>query len=163
MPLPSVYDEAELATFMAAELGETGVSLGLDQDALDTLAEAATEVVGLLGGDLSGLTATADLMKIRAIARWQAWLAAWNVAAGRFDLETLKRSQVFAMIERRLAQAERSAARYPEAALALLGQPRGPAIGQLTTVAPVSPPWPGGIDANDPVYTGSPYRRRSVP
>lgn len=125
MPLPAVYTEADLVTFMAAELGETGVSLGLDTDALDTLAEAANETQGILGVPLAGLTSTADLVKVRAIGRWQAWLAAWNVAAGRFDLKAgssdLKQSNVFGQIGRRLADAERAALRYTEVQDALGG------------------------------------------
>jgi len=31
------------------------------------------------------------------------------------------------------------------------------AVGQLATTAPVAPPWPGGLDANDPRLRGSPY------
>lgn len=125
MPLPTSYTEVSLLGFMAAELGGTGVSLGLDTDALDTLAEAANEAQGILGVPLADLTSTDDLVKVRAIARWQAWLAAWNVAAGRFDLKAgsadLKRSQTFSQIETRLAQAERSAMRYSEVQDALAG------------------------------------------
>ena len=125
MPLPAAYDESSLVGFMAAELGETGVSLRLDTDQYDTLAQAANEVQGILATPLAGLTTTADLMKVRAIARWQAWLAASSVAAGRFDLggsvPGLKRSQVFAMIEKRLAATERAALRYTEVQDALSG------------------------------------------
>jgi hypothetical protein len=37
---------------------------------------------------------------------------------------------------------------------------RSPAVGQLTTTAPMGRPWPFGLDANSPRYGGSPYYRR---
>lgn len=37
---------------------------------------------------------------------------------------------------------------------------RAPAVGPITAGAPVSPPFPGGLDANSPRYGGSPYYRR---
>ena len=39
------------------------------------------------------------------------------------------------------------------------GARRGGAAGVITRQAPSSPPWPGGIDANDPAYRGDAYRR----
>lgn len=139
MPLPAVYDEDDLTTFMAAELGETGVALGLAEDQQDTLAQAAVEVVGILGGSLASLTSTADLMKVRAVARWQAWLAAWNVAAGRHDLKAgsadLKQSQVFDQIERRLAAAQVAAMRYSEVRVLVGGTVPMPFAGGLSKSA----------------------------
>ena len=35
------------------------------------------------------------------------------------------------------------------------------AVGLLTTVAPIGPPYVGGLDANDPILTGTAYSRRS--
>lgn len=37
---------------------------------------------------------------------------------------------------------------------------RAPAVGAITATAPVSPPFQGGIDANDRRYGGDPYRPR---
>jgi hypothetical protein len=142
VPLPAVYTASDLTTFMAAELGETGVTLGLDTDQYDTLAQAANEAVGILGGDLSVLTSTADLMKVRAVARWQAWLAASNVAAGRHDLDKqgVKSSQVFEMIQVRLAQAEGAALRYSE----VQAYAAGGSVAYVTSIGAAGNPyaWP---------------------
>jgi hypothetical protein len=70
MPLPAAYDENSLAAFAEAELGPLAVSLGLGEG--DALPEAVNEVIGLLGHALSEETTTAGLMKVRALARWQA-------------------------------------------------------------------------------------------
>lgn len=40
---------------------------------------------------------------------------------------------------------------------------RVPAMGQLTTVEPVSPPFPLGPNANSPTYSGSPYSPSRLP
>jgi hypothetical protein len=47
-----------------------------------------------------------------------------------------------------------------EALLLMVNANRAPAVGQLTTVAPVSPPFPQEIDAGSPRYGGSPYYPR---
>lgn len=96
MPLPSAYDEPLLRTYMETVLDEVGVSLSLDQSgALD---EAVLEVIGLVGA-LADQTTTAELMVVRAAARWQALLAARLPAVGRHDLKAgsadLKQGQVF--------------------------------------------------------------------
>lgn len=96
MPLPSVYTESLLLAYMETFLDEVGISLGLDQT--DALSEAVLEVIGLVGA-LADQTTTAELMLVRAAARWQALLAARLPAVGRHDLKAgsadLKQSQVF--------------------------------------------------------------------
>lgn len=126
---------------MTADLGAVGVSLGFVADENDTLDEAANEVIGLLGGSLDGLTSNADLLKIRAIARWQAWLAAYGVATDESDTEAgsvkLKSSQTFTQIEKRLAQAEASALRYDEVAAVLAGG----STAYVTTISSIGSPY----------------------
>jgi hypothetical protein len=115
MPLPAAYDENSLAAFMEAELGPLAVSLGLGEgDALP-----------------------AGLMKVRALARWQAWLAAEAAATEAVDLKAgsvgLTRSQLFDHIRLRLARAEAAALAYPEAQAAIAGG--GVAVVGATTTA----------------------------
>jgi hypothetical protein len=44
--------------------------------------------------------------------------------------------------------------------LAMAAANRAPAVGPILTQAPIGPPVPGGVDANDRRYGGDPYRRR---
>lgn len=123
MPLPAAYTEGSLLGFMETVVGPHLEGLGLD--ASDALTEAVNDVIGILGNPLADETSTADLMKVRTIARWQAWAAAVDTATDQFDLKAgsadLKRSQMFEQMERRLAAAEAAAMRYEEAAAVLAG------------------------------------------
>jgi hypothetical protein len=153
MPLPSSYSEASLIALMETEVGPLLAPLGLDVS--DALLEASNEVAALLGHAVASET---DVAKLRTLARWQAWLAAYSAAANQFDLKTgtssLTRSQMFGQIERRLALAERAARRYPEAAVLLSGGLRRPVVGQIATTAPATPLYPP--DPNSPIYSGRP-------
>jgi hypothetical protein len=135
MALPAAYTESTLSALMEAELGPLAVSLGLDEG--DALPEAVNEVIGLLGHALSEETTTAGLMKVRALARWQAWLAAEAAATEAVDLKAgsvgLTRSQLFDHIRLRLARAEAAALAYPEAQAAIAGG--GVAVVGATTTA----------------------------
>lgn len=68
------------------------------------------------------------------------------------DTQTLKRSQVWDHYQKKL---DATVGELVKVQTLALGQ-RRPAVGQITTVEPVSPPG-GLISANDPRYTGSPY------
>lgn len=120
MPLPTSYSEGALLAFMEVEIGPLLADLGLDTS--DALLEATYEVQGILG---HAVTDETDVTKLRAIARWQAWLAAYNAATNQYDLKAgsadLKRSQMFDQIEKRLARAEASASVYSEVQTALSG------------------------------------------
>lgn len=122
-PLPASYTESTLSALMEAELGAVGVALGIGDS--DALPEAVNEVIGILGHALSQETTTAGLMKVRAIARWQAWQAAFNAATNDKDLKAgttaITMSQRFDHIQRRLAQAEAAASRYSEVQAVLAG------------------------------------------
>lgn len=133
------YTADSLSEYMATELGATGVSLGI-VDGGDALTEAVNEVVLLLGA----LAAQTDDLKVRVVARWQAWLVALNVATGQYDIKagsaTLAQSQVFDQIMRRLAMAEAAASRYSEVAAAL----GGGSVAYVTSSSVASSPygWP---------------------
>ncbi len=113
MALPTTYTESSLIGFMETELGPVADSLGLLET--DALLEASNEVVGLLGHALSE---EVDVVKVRALARWQCWLAAEAAAVEAVDLKAgsagLTRSQLFDHITRRLARAELSVLAYDE-------------------------------------------------
>lgn len=112
------YTTSSLLAFMETELGPLLASLGLDVS--DALLEGVNEIAALLG------TAIADVdddLKLRTLARWQAWQAALNAAANQYDLassgDSLKRSQLWDHLMRRLAAAEAAASRYDEVAVVL--------------------------------------------
>lgn len=123
MALPSAYTEATLLGFVEAELDAVLAPLGLDVS--DATAEAVNEVLGLLGHDLAEEDTIAGVMKVRALARWQGWLAALSAATLQYDLKagatSLTRSQAFEQIKQRLAIAEAAASQYDEAAAAIYG------------------------------------------
>ncbi len=104
MPAPTAYTEDGLATFMANELGATGVALGLS-DSTPAIEQAVYATERLLG--VSDIANATDVALVEAGARWQAWLAARAVAAGRFDIKagsvTVTQSQVFEQITAMLA------------------------------------------------------------
>lgn len=84
--------------------------------------EAVNEVAAVLGVAIADLS---DDLKTRAVARWQAWLAAEAAATNQFDLKagtaSVTRSQFFEHIQSRLARSEAAASRYSEVADALAG------------------------------------------
>lgn len=74
---------------------------------------------------------------------------------------SVKQSQQVADRRAQLAAVQAEIARVERQALTT----RGPAVGALTTTAPVTPPVPPPgplLDANDPGYGGSPYRPRRL-
>lgn len=123
MPVPVSYTEAMLADYMVAVLDTTAAALGWESDA-PAITEAVNEVDGLLGGDLAGAT---DIVKVRALARWQAWKAARGAVANQVNLasgtDRLDRAAWFDHVDRELYAAAEAAAAYPEGASALGGGP----------------------------------------
>lgn len=134
------YTAASLEDYMGVELGPLLSQLGLDTS--DALAECVSEIAAMLGQSIPDVD---DDLKLRTLARWQAWQAALNAAANQFDLRAgsvdLKLSQMYAQIERRYAQAEASASRYEEVAATLAG---AGGVAYVTSVSTGSDPyaWP---------------------
>jgi hypothetical protein len=128
------YTAATLADFMVTELDATGVALGLT-DASPAIVEAVNEVAAIL--DVADVATLTDDLKTRAIARWQAWLAAEAAATNQYDLKAgtvdLTRSQWFAQIGVRLARAEASAARYEEVAAIVSGAAGVATVSEMAT------------------------------
>jgi hypothetical protein len=127
MPLPSSYTESSLAALMEAELGAVGADLAIADG--DALTEAVNEVAGLFGvTNVASITyaGVADVMKVRAIARWKAWAAARKEAARQFDTQpgpgrNFHLTDVWKQINVELNAAAMAAAVYPEGASALSG------------------------------------------
>ena len=94
---------------MVDELGATGVALGLTTSSAQ-ITNAVYSVERLLGVAIASVPA-ADMAKLEAAARWEAWKASEAAATGQYDLgadgSTLKRSQFFEHIRMRLERAER--------------------------------------------------------
>lgn len=115
------YTAATLLALMEVEISTSLEPLGLD--ASDALSEAVTEVRLILGVD--DVADVDDDLKLRTIARWQAWLAAEAAAVNQYDLasegDRLSRQQWFRNIQSRLARAEASASRYSEVQTVLAG------------------------------------------
>ncbi len=98
MALPVTYTEPTLAEFMETILGPTATALGWTVGTNDagSFAEPVNET--LLAFGVSGIADATDIGKVRAIARWQAWRAAADALASKFDISTdgqsLSRSQL---------------------------------------------------------------------
>lgn len=122
MPAPSSYTEDSLKTFMINTLGGAGVgvagALSLTT-ASAVIVRAVTVVERILGvTDVVDFTGSNQLAKLEAIAAWRAWVAASDSAATSFDMgsdgDTMKLSQLYDHIAKRLAAAESEAMIYSE-------------------------------------------------
>lgn len=117
------YTADTLADFMETTLGSVGVTLfGADPSEHAAIAEAVNEVAAVLDVAVADVD---DDLKIRTVARWQAWLTAKGAAVRQYDLtssgDSIKRSQVWDHIAAMLADAETAAARYDEVAAVIAG------------------------------------------
>lgn len=123
MPLPTAYDANTLAAYMVTVLGTTATALGWTA-ASGQLVEAVNEVDGLLTTGIAGQTTVASVLKVRALARWQAWKAARSAAANQYNLsssgDSLTRSQWYDHLDHELYDAALAATAYPEGAGALM-------------------------------------------
>jgi acyl carrier protein len=115
MAAPSSYTEATLLTFMVNSLSGVAGALSLTTSSA-AITQALTATERILGvSDVASLT---DMQKLETIARWQAWEAAADTAATSFDLassgDSLKLSQMFDQINKRLGSALDAALVYSE-------------------------------------------------
>lgn len=108
------YTDLTMATFMSTELNAAGVALGLTNVSA-AIVEAVAEVEAILGSAVEDVT---DDLKLRTVARWQAWRTAKGAAANQFDVKAgttqVWRSQTWDHIAVMLADAEAAASRYQE-------------------------------------------------
>lgn len=109
MSVPAGYDDAQLAAFMLAVLGPTAAALGWTAPA--HVSEPLIETLVAYGVD--DIAAATDVPKLRALARWQAWEAAAEALASRYDVSTdgqaLSRAQLYTHARQQAARAARQA------------------------------------------------------
>jgi hypothetical protein len=156
MPLPTTT-AALKAWLVDVTLSSVAPDLGWTSTAAPV--EAAVDVtVLLLGHSVESEAASGATPKLLDIAQWQAWERAVAALAPRFDAasggDKATLSQAWEHAGAALADARRVAARWPEAATALLAGARRPSVGQIATTAPQTPVYPP--DPNSPVYSGRP-------
>lgn len=116
MAPPTSYTEIALATYMDSLLGDLADVLGWAVGGVDagSYKEPVNEALLALGvddiGDVSGVE---PCRRLRIIARREAWRAAVQAVASRYDVESdgqrFKRSQLQAMAAEALAIAEADA------------------------------------------------------
>lgn len=115
------YTSGSLLGYMETEIGPLLAQLSLDTS--DALAEGVAEIAALLDEAIADVD---DDLKLRTLARWQAWTAALNAATNQYDVsltggKKFVRSQMFDQIARRQAAAEAEASRYSEVQAVLAG------------------------------------------
>lgn len=109
MPLPVTYTETTLAEYMHSALGDTAVALGWT--APDSYDEAVNETMLAYGTtDLSQVAGSANLRRLRAYARVEAWRQAMQYTAADFafsaDGASYSRDQIHEHAKAQLALAE---------------------------------------------------------
>lgn len=116
MPAPAAYSEAELATYMHTVLGNTAAELGWV--AATSYTEAVYET--LLAYGVATIALAANIRKLRALARVQAWRLVVQQTAAEHDYQPgsgttgFRRGQIQAQAIAALAIAERDAAEYDD-------------------------------------------------
>jgi hypothetical protein len=83
VPIPSVYDEAGLATFLLAEARSVAAAFGWASQA--DVQEVINETL-LAYGSISDISGATDIRKLRVIARYYIWKAAVEQAAGKIPV-----------------------------------------------------------------------------
>jgi len=138
MPFPTAMTEADVRTYMVQRLSTVASVLGLTAQS-EVIGTGAEEVDGFLTTGILGTTGIEGVRKIRALARWQAWLAAY-ASRDQFDIVAasgakLTRSQMMRGIADALARCELEVMQYPEAAAILAGGGGGVAYAGVLTLA----------------------------
>jgi hypothetical protein len=119
MPVPSSYTEKTLAEFMHVKLGNVAKALDLHfvPDGPGDYAEAVNDALLLYGAeDISTISDTAGIRKIRALAMVAAWRHVVTNFAALFDFSadgaSYNRSQLFDQASKALQLAEDAASEY---------------------------------------------------
>ena len=118
MSVPTSYTEADLKAFVHTTLGATATALGWSV-AGGSYDETVNETLLAYGQtDISQISGTANIRKVRALARLMAWRAAVAGLAGYNDIRdgqtALSLSQLQAQALNALRQAEADAAQYDD-------------------------------------------------
>ncbi len=116
MSAPGSYSEKSLADFMQAELGKVAVLLGYAAGASDagSYSEAVNET--LLRYGAINISECSHMLKLRSLARVEAWRKALNDLAANYKFTSpegsFERDRVFTQAEQNLARALLLAAEY---------------------------------------------------
>lgn len=116
MSIPTSYTETTLADFMEDQLKNIATMLGWTTTP-DDYQEAVNEALLAYGEtDISQITGTANLQKLRVLARAEVWKAALAAVSGDFDFSadggSYKRDQIFQHIKDMLDRATTEALVY---------------------------------------------------
>ncbi|MCX6081786.1 MAG: hypothetical protein NTW32_19850 [Chloroflexi bacterium] len=136
MTVPSVYSEKSLAEFMQAELGKVAVLLAYAAGAADagSYAEAVNESVLRYGSVL--IADCTEILKLRALARVEAWRKACNdlttVYKFSSDGSSFERETVYRQAVQNLNRALGLAAEY---------DPGGAYVISISRAVPVNDPY----------------------
>ncbi len=136
MTPPILYTEKSLAEFMNAELGKVAILLGYAVGALDagSYAEQVNEAILRYGVTVIG--SCTDIMKIRALARVEAWRKACNDLTTTYkfssDGSSFERETIFNQAATNLNRV---------LALALVYDTTGAYVIRITRLKPVNDPY----------------------
>jgi predicted transcriptional regulator len=125
--LPSAWTESSLLTAIEAEVELVSTVLGLlSGDTLLTVVSTdVPSVLGISSVEAVTYSSVADVVKVLTIAKWRAWVRAYEAATVLFDVKAgtvdVKQSQIFKQIAARMSAAESDAGRYSEVAAILAG------------------------------------------
>jgi len=128
MPAPNIYTEKTLADFMNAELGKVATVLVYVVGALDagSYQEAVNE--SLLRYGAATVNLATDIMKIRALARVEAWRKAVNDLSTNYRFSSpdgsFERETVFRQAVTNLERAQGLAAPYDNLGLYVISTSR---------------------------------------
>ncbi len=142
MALPTSYTDLTLAAFMQDELKAVATALGWTAAA--SYDEAVNETVLVYG--VTDIVLSTNILKLRALARVQAWHAAAAATAGDFNFQAdggrYDRSQMHEHCQRMLALTELEAEPYLTRASAVVSP----------IVYPQDPYAPADDDLDEPVW-----------
>jgi hypothetical protein len=116
MSVPAIYTESTLAQYMEGTLGSTSgvLSMAAADGDFDEAVNSALLTYGQT--DISQITGSDNIAKLRTLARLEAWRVALASAAGDFDFEAdggrYSRGQIHTRIVDNLARAEIDALVY---------------------------------------------------
>ena len=115
MAYPTSYTEATLITYMHTVLSDVATVLAFAT--ATSYSEAVNEAVAAYGAsDVTTITGTENLYKLRALARREAWRTACGALAAKFDFtadgHAIRRSDLYNHAKEEMQRAEADALAY---------------------------------------------------
>lgn len=165
MPMPTSFTEQSLAEYMQVQLRALGEVAGWSAASMSYTWPVNHTLLEYGVQDIAEATNIKNLLMLAEVMALRAATTELSVVYDSSDESSNeKRSQMFVQASKLLDRAE---ARAKDAGLLVVeATGRRPVVTQITKQAPISAPVPGaanpypyGPDANDPRFSGSPYRR----